>query len=123
LNLSRQQVIQLQQNDLSLVKLFDLAKGVKYLQSASHYSLHEGALVRTWCNKMQPSDTPIMQIFEPTSLHQKLISVAYDQISSDHLGVRKTLDRLQRWFYWPAVNSEVKKYVRSSDISVNRNRN
>jgi len=98
LNLSKQQVIQLQQNDSSLVKLFDLARGVKDLQSASRYSLHEGTLVRTWCNKMQPPDTSIMQIVVPTSLRQQLISVAHDQISSGHLGVRTTLDLLQRCF-------------------------
>jgi|SRR6218665_1020107 len=87
LNLSKQQVIQLQQNVSSLVKLFDLARGVKELQRASSYSFHEGMLVRTWCNKMQPPDTPIIQIVVPTSLRQQLISVAHDQIPSGHLGV------------------------------------
>src|SRR6218665_2882380 len=41
LNLSKQQVIQLQRNDSSLVKLFDLAKSVR------DYSVQEGMLMRT----------------------------------------------------------------------------
>ena len=78
MNLLKHQVIQLQQNDCSLVKLFELAKCVRDLQSASQYSFCYGMLVRTWCQRMSLSDTPIKQIVVPKPLRQQLISVAHD---------------------------------------------
>src|SRR6218665_3976 len=93
-----------------------LTKSIRDLQSDRHYSLCKGMLVRTWCNRMQPSDAPIIQNCCAYRLSQQLTSVAHDQISLGQLGIRKTLDRLQRWLYWLAVNSDVKKYVHSCEF-------
>ena len=103
----------MKEHDSSLVKLFELAKSARDLHSANQYSLCEDMLVRTWCHRMRPSDK---QFVVPKPLRQKLISVAHDQISSTHPGVRKTLARLQHWFYWPTINSDVKTYCRSCEI-------
>lgn len=61
-------------------------------------------------------DTSIKNILVRKSLRQQLTSVAHDDITSAHLELRKTLDRLQRWFYWHAINSGVKRYCRSCVI-------
>ena|SRR6218665_1252116 len=48
-------------NDVSLVKLFALAKSVRDLNGSSQYVLCDGVLMRTWCDKHRPSDVPIKQ--------------------------------------------------------------
>lgn len=89
--------MQLQLNDSSLVKLFVLSMSVRDLNGASEYSLCDGVLVRTLCNRNLPSDMPIKQIVVPTPLRQKLILVAHNSIPSGIWEVRRhwTMDRLQ----------------------------
>ena len=92
LDISKQQLIQLQINDAALVKL----QSVRDLNGSSQYVLCNGVLMRTLCDKHWPSDVPIKQIVVPISLLQKLICVAHDELISANLGVKKTLDCLQK---------------------------
>src|SRR6218665_780869 len=103
LDISRSQLIQLQMNDSTLVKLYGLAKGIRDLNGSSQYVLRDGELMRLWCDRHRPSDLPIKQIVVPVSLRQQLISVAHDELPSAHLGVKKSLDRLHRNFFWPGI--------------------
>jgi len=116
LDVSRSQLIQLQMNDATLVKLYDLAKGIRDFNGSSQYALRDGVLMRLWCDRHRPSDMPIKQLVVPVSLRQQLISVAHEELPSAHLGVKKTLDRLQRHFFWQGINSDVRKYCASCVI-------
>ena len=48
-----------------------------------------------------------------STLRQELLQEHHDRLLSGHLGVDKTLARLHRFFYWPAMHESVKAYVRS----------
>jgi len=109
LDMSKSQLIQLQIQLQTLVKLYGLAKGIRDLNGSSQYVLRDGVLMRLWFDRHRPSDIPIKQIVVPVSLRQQLISVAHDELTSAHLGVKKSLDRLQRHFCWPGINSDVRK--------------
>ena len=43
------------------------------------------------------------------------MEVAHDSIMSGHLGVKKTLDRIQSSFYWTGIRNDVKRFCRSCD--------
>ena len=138
LDVSKSQLTQLQMNHATLVELYGLAKGIRDLNGSSQCVLRDGVLMRLWCDRHsasdwcalqealykctdtiqynRPSDMPIKQIVVPLSLRQQLISVAHDELPSAHLGVKKTLDRLQRHFFWPGINSDVRKYCASCVI-------
>ena len=75
LDISKSQLIQLQMNNATLVKLYGLAKGIRDLNGSSQYVLSDGVLMRLWCDRHRPSDLPIKQIVVPVSLRQQLISV------------------------------------------------
>ncbi|CAM6099004.1 unnamed protein product [Calypogeia fissa] len=48
-----------------------------------------------------------------SSLRTSILSEAHDTPVAGHLGVRKTIDQLQRAYWWPHMNRDVEAYVRS----------
>jgi hypothetical protein len=47
------------------------------------------------------------------ALRQELLQEHHDRVWSGHLGVDKTIARLTRFFYWPAMHDAVREYVRA----------
>ncbi|KAJ9516246.1 hypothetical protein QJQ45_001132 [Haematococcus lacustris] len=47
--------------------------------------------------------------------HLQLLHEAHDAHTAAHLGRAKTLERLQRHFYWPQMHKTVQEYVRTCD--------
>ena len=47
------------------------------------------------------------QIMVPESLRIRVMKVAHDSIFGEHLGVKKTKDRIQTNFYWPRMHNDV----------------
>ena len=54
----------------------------------------------------------------------KLFTEAHDSRISGHLGVMKTLEQLNREFYWPKMIEDVKQYIKSCTVCIsNKSRN
>ena len=106
-------------NDASFVKLCALVKSVRDLQRSSQHVLCRRVLMRTWCEKYRPADVPITQIVFPISLRQKLRAyrVSARSVAFCSSGCAENLHRLQKYFYWPAINSDVRKYWASCVVS------
>ena len=49
-------------------------------------------------------------------LHGKVISLFHDNPESGHFGALKTTELVSRDFYWPAMDSCVRKYVSSCEV-------
>ena len=49
------------------------------------------------------------------TLREEVMRAAHDSVFSGHLGVRKTLDLLQRQFWWVGMKQTVAKFIRSCD--------
>ena len=41
------------------------------------------------------------------------MSIVHDKITGEHLGSRKTRDKIMSNFYWPGINGDVAKYFHS----------
>uniref|UniRef100_A0A3B5R5T0 Gypsy retrotransposon integrase-like protein 1 n=1 Tax=Xiphophorus maculatus TaxID=8083 RepID=A0A3B5R5T0_XIPMA len=52
-----------------------------------------------------------IKLFAPTALHSYLLKYYHDHPTARHLGIAKTLARLRLRYFWPNMNSDVKKYV------------
>jgi len=50
------------------------------------------------------------------SLRRKVISLFHDNPESGHFGALKTTELVSRDFYWPAMDSRVRKYVSSCEV-------
>ena len=80
------------------------------------FYLKSGVLMR----KFRPPDVSANeewnvyhQIVVPKCYRSSILSLAHDHVLSGHLGVRKTLDRVQRHFYWPKMRQDVADYCRT----------
>lgn len=52
---------------------------------------------------------PVFQVVVPVNFRHTVIEVAHDQ--AGHQGVRKTYDRLLRYFFWPRLKRDVSAYI------------
>jgi hypothetical protein len=53
------------------------------------------------------------RLYIPASLRESLMFEAHDAPTAGHLGMDKTLEKLVRRFYWPAMEQSVRTYVKS----------
>jgi len=104
----RSELIRLQQSDLGLLSLFELAD-----KGDDHYFLKSGVLLRSWRDKMAPPESSFHQIVVPASLRPKLLQIAHEIPGACHLGVAKTQSRLLRHFFWPSISRDTKSFCRS----------
>ena len=51
------------------------------------------------------------QIFVPSSLREEICHLAHDHPSAGHFGQAKTMDLVQRYYWWPGMRREVEQYV------------
>ncbi|XP_072563872.1 uncharacterized protein [Paramormyrops kingsleyae] len=81
------------------------------------YFFRDRILMRQW----SPSDSPfewatVFQVVVLRFYRDYVLSLAHDHPCSGHLGIRKTLSRVLRYFYWPGVNSDVKMYCKTCHV-------
>ena len=57
--------------------------------------------------------TTISQLVLPVAYRDQVIYAAHDALWSMHFGHKKTSKRIQLYFWWPALDSQVKTYVKS----------
>ena len=80
-----------------------------------YYKNKQGVLMRKW----RPADVPaeswreVHQIVVPKAFHSEILSLAHDSPLAGHLGVRKTVDRILKHFYWPKVRRDVAAYCKT----------
>lgn len=73
--------------------------------------------IRTEPNRSQNvADRSCWKIWIPSELTSNLISQAHDTPLAAHGGVVKTMDRLKRLFYWPAMAVEVRRYIANCSL-------
>ena len=44
------------------------------------------------------------------------MKLAHESIMSGHLAVSRTTARVQSEFYWPGINSDIRRFVQSCDV-------
>lgn len=112
----RSKLIIEQENDSELKSIAEeMDKRDKDTESIFFYKQH-GVLMRKW----KPPDATaeqewrdVHQIVLPRSYRNQVLSLAHDCPLSGHLGVRKTLYRIRRHFYWPNMRADVAAYCRT----------
>ncbi|KAK7495409.1 hypothetical protein BaRGS_00013348 [Batillaria attramentaria] len=112
---TREELVRLQQDDPSLARTRNLAAAGTTKPSGKQgrvrFLWRKGVLQREYTG---PSGT-FYQICVPERLRPGLLRLSHDVPMAGHLGCKKTQDRLQPGFYWPAQASDVRRYVASCD--------
>ena len=60
--------------------------------------------------------TPVKQVVLPSNRREQCIKLAHASILGGHMGVMKTLNGITHKFYWPGIQGDVTRYVKSCDI-------
>ena len=53
---------------------------------------------------------------EEDHLRTILLSEAHDTIFGGHFGIEKTLEKLKRYWFWPAMNKDVEEYIKTCTV-------
>uniref|UniRef100_A0A131YW51 Reverse transcriptase n=1 Tax=Rhipicephalus appendiculatus TaxID=34631 RepID=A0A131YW51_RHIAP len=55
------------------------------------------------------------QVVTPKAFRQGILDIAHGSIMAGHQGIKRTTDRVLEEFYWPDLNGDVKRFVKSCD--------
>ena len=62
------------------------------------------------------------RIYVPRSMRQKLI-YTYHDVETLHSGIKKTIDLIQRRFYWPSMGKDIKSWIGTCDECQRKTKN
>ena len=57
-----------------------------------------------------------LQLVVPVGFREKVLRLAHETLLTEHLGIKKTLDRIVSEFFWPGVCGDVARFCKSCDI-------
>jgi IS30 family transposase len=106
-----------QKEDESLRKYWNLVGIQKARETKSgvvKFEVKHGILYRTF--SPSSGEAYVKQVVVPEQQRQKVLLIAHDGLMSGHCGIRRTTERVLSNFYWPGVNSDVRRYCKSCDI-------
>ncbi|XP_063596500.1 uncharacterized protein LOC134773250 [Penaeus indicus] len=116
--ITRVRLIEAQKSDPSLVTLFCKAGSTQDLEEDCRmYYIKNGILMRKFRSAADPCFEwfDVHQIIIPSCFRYKVMSMAHDFIGG-HLGVKKTLEKILNYFFWPGINKDVKEYCKTCKV-------
>ena len=117
LPINRVTLVAAQKEDPSLSKFRDsaLTEGESEGERCCYY-LEDDLLLRKYRSPLaqagEIADNEVHQVVIPACYRTKVIRLAHDHLGG-HLGVRKTIKRLQQHFYWVGMHRDVSRYCKS----------
>ncbi len=99
------ELVRSQQGDSDLAPYFArVGEGSEEVDGCEEFVLHQGVLCRRW---RESDGGEFLQVVVPRPLREALVLLAHAGPMAGHLGVRKTVARLRRNFWWPSMAGEV----------------
>lgn len=106
LKIGRSQLAAAQKADPSLETCFAAVTDKTKVPSENvTYFVDDGVLMRQW-----------KKVVVPMGYRSQILNLAHDHVLSGHLGVRKTYDRVLRYFFWPGLKFDVVAHCRSCHV-------
>lgn len=92
---------------------FKLARRV--LVEHNDFAIQDGLLYHFWARRIPGSHKVerIKQLAVPHELIPEVLFQCHDQVTSAHLGMDRTLNRIRSRYYWPGMTSQIVNYVGS----------
>ncbi|XP_069976068.1 uncharacterized protein [Penaeus vannamei] len=116
-SVERKNLIDQQKVDAELRKIAESALiDTEISDVPTGYYKKDGILMRKW----RPSHVSagddwltVHQIVIPRSYRRQILSLAHDSPMAGHLGINKTCNRIQKYFYWPGMRKDVALYCKT----------
>ncbi|GFV00748.1 hypothetical protein TNCV_1385671 [Trichonephila clavipes] len=110
LRVTRENLINAQQNSEEIKSLYEQA--ASQVQVTNHvYSLEKELLVK---NREDKLGNVVKLIVVPEELRDPIKSLCHEGTSA-HLGITKSKDKLNRYFYWPNCYRDMEQFVKTCD--------
>ena len=102
---------QQQEEKPSIEELLPESEATKMLHSQWELlELIDGVLYRRWCGKEGKPE--VLQLLVPATLRQDYMSRAHSGMCGGHLGLRRTLDQVQRRAFWFGWRRDVRRFCK-----------
>ena len=111
---TRENLVAAQKADMSLTCLFQAAScDVDLNQEPQCFFVRDGILMRKWRpNSVPDQGNSVHQIVVPSVYREEILRVAHDGLAG-HLGIAKTLNRINQHFFWPGAKRDVVCFCKS----------
>nr|XP_034331791.1 uncharacterized protein LOC117690977 [Crassostrea gigas] len=119
-DVSPEDILQEQRNDETLKKLWSLAESgqLKHFSDGGFSKMCERKqmLFREFCSPKVSSGKLFRQLIVPRKYRTIVMKIAHETLMGGHLGSKKTTDRVVTEFYWPGIQSDIRRFCRSCDV-------
>nr|XP_054759498.1 uncharacterized protein LOC129265535 [Lytechinus pictus] len=117
---TREEIIAAQKQDETLEKVRKIATEggkpkVVGKGSQVRYYYNNGLLFREFQTSLEARGQMYTQLVVPTPFRTQVLRLAHDSALSGHLKARKTTERILAHFFWPGLQSDVRRYCASCD--------
>ncbi|XP_069172084.1 uncharacterized protein [Procambarus clarkii] len=86
-------------------------------ERASHFYMQDRMLMRQWRPvRMEAGEESLgtrHQVVLPTQCRATVLDMSHSVDSAGHLGVTKTLHKIRDHFYWPGMDTDVRRYCKT----------
>ena len=106
----REKLKQMQRDDESLQKYWEKDDVVVRGQAENSFEVKGGVLYRVYKHPHVNGGKPLKQ------LTNRIMEVAHGSIVGGHLGIKKTVYKIQSAFYWPGIQGDVTRCCKSCDV-------
>ncbi len=112
--ISHRDLVDAQQKDPELQKLFDAVISPQEVRSAvSGCFIQDEMLLRKYVPyKKDLLEECIIQVVVPKQFRDVVLQHAHGEVAG-HLGVKKTYERILRQFYWPRLKKDISSFIRT----------
>ena len=111
LPVTKNQLMQLQEEDESLDKLKNSSEAVIRKGYEVSYRKKRGLWYRIR-KRVDSKNEKTNQILVPKKLRRKVMELAHNSVLGGHMGIKKTEDRILSNFFWPGMHQDVASYCR-----------
>ena len=113
-------LIQAQQNDKTLQKMWKIAEQVDTGKSQANGSwrieVHKSILSRVYEDRRGEASRVMKQIMVAQIYRYQVMKLAHEAIVGGHLGAKKTTDRVTSSFHWPGITGDIRRFCQSCDL-------
>ena len=110
----RTKLIELQKADPNLAHLRQKALENQNTNEMSYFYIQDDMLMHHLSDRK--TNLSANRIVVPTALRLQVMRLAHDIPAAGHLGIRKTINRLQPHFHWPRMLKDVTHFCKSCDF-------
>jgi transposase InsO family protein len=115
IDINREELIKLQRDDPDLRKYWT-KETIHTKDQKKEFKVKSGVLYRQFQHSQYNNGEEVSQLMVPSQLKEHVLQLAHEAPLAGHLGIKKTMDRIQTHFYWPGVQGDVSRYCNSCDI-------